>query len=174
MSSSLASNNAPLITNFDSNDTNLLLIDNECHLELNACFNILQTQFTENYFVYNNTLIEKSLLINHLPVEELKDGFQKTTAALTWEYVAKFSKVVLVTDTSSTSWLHDKFIDAIFYRILTGKSIVLVHNGQINGIYYYYPYFTKIYTTHKNEKFLLNDVADIDDFEAYEESIEQE
>lgn len=163
------------ISNFDPKNTNLILIDNGCKLELNSCFNILKNEFAETYMVYNNTLIEKTLLINHLPLEETKDGFKMNASSLEWDYVAKFSQCILITDSMSmSSWTHDKYIDSIFYRIITGKSMVLILNGELNNLEKCYPYFSKIYTTHKNVKFIFNEMNQIDDIDEFEKSLEKE
>lgn len=167
-----------LVSNFDAANTNLLLIDNECKLDLNACFSIIKENFSQTHIVYNNTVIEKSQLINHLPLEETKDGFLLNAKSLRWDYVSKFSNVILITDEdASGKWNNDKFIDAIFYRLLTGKNIILIVNrsseySRLQSLSFY-PYFTTFYTTYDRKKSVLDEITDIEDLEAYEKSIRE-
>lgn len=163
-----------LITNFEPSNTNLLLIDNKTKLDLNSCYNIIKKEFPEDYVVYNNTLIEKELLINHLPLEEADDGYLRSASALRWNYVAKFSRVILITDSDLLDeWQHDKFIDAIFYRLITGKSMVLIVNGHVSKYSCFYPYFSTAYSTKDNNKWITEEITDIDDLDDFKEKIKE-
>lgn len=156
---------AATLVDFDSNQTNLILIDNKCKLDLNNCFKIICDNFEEKFYVFNNSLIEKDLLINHLPLEADADSFDANIAILNWTYVAKFKHVLLITDGSSQRWKHDKIILAIFYKIITDRSMILLVNESLQ-LACYYPYFLEIYYVEKMHKYKFDDLQLIDDLAA--------
>ncbi|CAF0862148.1 unnamed protein product [Brachionus calyciflorus] len=147
----------------------LLLIDNNCsNLNINNINDILHKHFSQNEISLNGQIIEKSLIANYIPVDTSKNYLNLSNYS--WSDVTQFSEVIYLT--CDRELRKDIQILALFYRILTGKSI----NLFINHFYAvsfpsFYPAFLNIYDLEKCIFHQLPEVTQIKNLPEFKQEI---
>jgi hypothetical protein len=125
----------------------LLLIDNDC-LDLNIkniAEILINTQDNSDFIELEGNLVEKKLIGNHLPIATSARHLKLED--FTWRDMCAYADVVFVT--SRTSLSKELIILALYFRILSGRSITLIMDRKTNllATLDYYPFFLKIYSS---------------------------
>ena len=161
------------------NETALLLIDNNCKdLNINSITKIIRNNYDQvKYILINNDLISKDVFVNYLPIATSSNYLNLNE--LKWSNVGEYSDVILIVNETDIS--KPLIILALFYRIITGKSLNLIKNGyfskysqdnSIQGLFNYYPFFLIMYSTENCKRYQLPEIETIkfDDLKTYGET----
>ncbi|RNA08206.1 hypothetical protein BpHYR1_024331 [Brachionus plicatilis] len=127
----------------------LVLIDNNCSdLNIGSISEIINLKFSQSHVSLNGEVIEKSLIANYLPITTSENYLDMSKYS--WSTIKQFSEVILISQDSS---MHKKIrIFALFYRIITGKSIILFYDSDLTQsfiLFKFFPIFLNIYHVSK-------------------------
>ena len=155
-------------------ETALLLINNDCtDININNIIEIVNENFDNIRFIMiNNELVEKDLFANYLPIATSSDYLKLND--LSWKEVCEYSEVILITNDKLSTELT---ILALFYRIITAKTIRLIKNDSneytniLEDFFDHYPFVLTVYYTLNCKKYELPEIEDITDLESNKTSL---
>lgn len=141
-------------------ETLLFLIDNACKgLKIANISTIVKANFPSIKFILiNHQLVEKDKFENYLPISTSSSHLNVDN--LTWKEVNGYSDLVLLTNKYYPS--KELKILALYYRIITGKSIIVIKDGiSPDPFFEYYPFILTVYTVQDGKKYQLPEIDTI-------------
>lgn len=161
----------------EKSKTTLFLIDDDCDdLDINNINKIICNSFNQTEFlVLNGQLIAKNVFVNYLPVATSSSYLNLSD--LNWSEVTSYSSVIFLTGKSEP--IKEIKIIALFYRILTGKSMIAFKNGEWYGIdsfISFYPHFLNVYAVENRKSYELPEIKPIssEEMSSFKENLKNE